>query len=207
MAAPPTRKEDEMETNLAESINVRPLRVLVGLIKEDLQRGDEAAEKAGMPYYQAAGEKMLEAKGQMPHGEFMPWCRMHFEIGERQRRRYMDLAHTALSMENGRARPFSSITDFERTTGRETRPTGGRVFRDWTPAVDNIVGKLDIETLNIRRAEMKRVEERQAQNDLALKLIDIGYKVLAKELHPDKGGSRDAMARLNQVRDRLKAHA
>jgi hypothetical protein len=26
-------------------------------------------------------------------------------------------------------------------------------------------------------------------------MIDIGYKILSKELHPDKGGSRDAMMR------------
>jgi hypothetical protein len=31
---------------------------------------------------------------------------------------------------------------------------------------------------------------------LGLRLIDIGWKVLARELHPDKGGSREAMTRL-----------
>jgi hypothetical protein len=35
---------------------------------------------------------------------------------------------------------------------------------------------------------------------LALQLIDIGYKVLSVKLHPDKGGSHDAMRRLNKVR-------
>jgi hypothetical protein len=63
--------------------------------------------------------------------------------------------------------------------------------------------ELLIETLNIQRAERKRYEERDAQRTLALQLIDIGYKVLARELHPDKGGSREAMARLNAVRHHL----
>lgn len=40
----------------------RPLHVLIPLIKEDLKQGDEAAKQAGMPFYRAAGEKMLEAK-------------------------------------------------------------------------------------------------------------------------------------------------
>jgi len=31
-------------------------------------------------------------------------------------------------------------------------------------------------------------------------MIDLGYKALAKELHPDKGGSSEVMARLNRVR-------
>jgi hypothetical protein len=46
--------------------------------------------------------------------------------------------------------------------------------------------------------------EREAQRKCAHKLIDIGYKVLAKELHPDKGGSPAVMARLNLLRDKLK---
>ena len=40
-----------------------------------------------------------------------------------------------------------------------------------------------------------------------LRLIDIGYRVLAKELHPDKiGGSREAMTRLNRVKERFKSN-
>jgi hypothetical protein len=35
-------------------------------------------------------------------------------------------------------------------------------------------------------------------------VIDAGYRALAARLHPDTGGSHEAMARLNQVRDRLK---
>lgn len=47
----------------------------------------------------------------------------------------------------------------------------------------------------------QRAEEKQ---ELAGKLIDIGYKELAREVHPDSGGSHDEMARLNRVRERLK---
>jgi|SRR6516225_9524127 hypothetical protein len=55
------------------------------------------------------------------------------------------------------------------------------------------------------------VQERQARDaeiylhrELAGELIDIGYRALATRLHPDRGGSKDAMARLNRVRDELK---
>jgi hypothetical protein len=51
---------------------------------------------------------------------------------------------------------------------------------------------------------LKREQERELQRKLALQLIDIGYKALASKLHPDKGGSREAMSRLNAVRERLK---
>jgi hypothetical protein len=47
-------------------------------------------------------------------------------------------------------------------------------------------------------------QERQERRELAHRIIDIGYKALAKEMHPDKGGSHEAMARLNRARTHLK---
>jgi hypothetical protein len=39
---------------------------------------------------------------------------------------------------------------------------------------------------------------------LAEELIDFGYRELAAQLHPDHGGSKEAMIRLNAVRDEFK---
>jgi hypothetical protein len=54
------------------------------------------------------------------------------------------------------------------------------------------------------------VQERRARDDeiklhreLAEELVDIGYRALATRLHPDRGGSKDAMTRLNRVREEL----
>jgi len=200
-----------MTTALAEKQDqriARPLKVLVPLIKEDLQHGRDAAERAGLPYYQAAGEKMLEAKGQLKHGEFMPWITRNFSVKVQQANLYMAFAEHAES-QNVAATSFSSLSDFQRETGR--RPADYNTLSSRTPSwhepVKQIVGRLDTEMLNLKREDMKRQEERDAQKKLALQLIDIGYKVLARELHPDKGGSREAMARLNAVRDRLKQNA
>jgi hypothetical protein len=49
-------------------------------------------------------------------------------------------------------------------------------------------------------------EGRDLEAKLGLRLIDIGFKSLARDLHPDKGGSREAMTRLNKVRERLRAN-
>jgi hypothetical protein len=179
---------------------IRPLSVLVGLIQQDLTSGAEAAKQAAMPYYRAAGEKMIEAKAQLPNGEFIPWVERNFGIKGRQASEYMSLARTTANMQNGGAPlEFSSIREHERFLGRN-RPTGGAVRRDWQPDVDKAAARA--------REEMERTQdERKAEQQLAIRLIDIGYKVLAKELHPDKGGSREAMARLSRVRDRLKHSA
>jgi hypothetical protein len=177
----------------------RPLRVLVPLIQADFKHGKDAAEQAGLPYYRAAGEKLLEAKAQLPHGEFVPWVERHFTFSMDQANRYMQLgAASQKTLASG----FSSLSDFIRQTSNPNynRPP----TTSWHEPVKDVIGRVDTETLNLKREELKRDEERDAQRRLALQLIDIGYKVLARELHPDKGGSRDAMARLNAVRARLK---
>jgi hypothetical protein len=46
--------------------------------------------------------------------------------------------------------------------------------------------------------------ERAAQRPLAFRMIDAGFKALARDVHPDTGGSPEDMTRLNAVRDRLK---
>ena len=193
--------------NITDRQVARPLHVLVPLIKDDLRHGDEAAERASMPFYAAAGAKIAEAKEQMSHAELGPWLKRHFDIGYSQAQRYVKLAET-VSPETGsrRLQEFSSLTQFEREHSGHTSPQTVRP-QAWHDPIKQVINRVDVDTLNLRQSELKRVEDREAQRKLALQLIDIGYKALATKLHPDKGGSRDAMARLNQVRDRLRTHA
>src|SRR5262245_11996908 len=95
---PPTAVVEEAEERVC-----RPLHELVRLIQDDLARGEKAARQAGLPHYRAAGQKMLEAKAQLRHGEFEPWLRRNFKISARQCRTYMRLAET----QNGSALPFA----------------------------------------------------------------------------------------------------
>jgi hypothetical protein len=180
---------------------VRPLKVLVPLIKEDLRHGDEAAQQAAMPYYRAAGEKMLEAKGQMPHGEFGSWLKLHFSISYQQSARYMKFAAATAGKHISRARDFSSLRDFERSEGIST----GTGKTTWHEPVREAINRVNVGTF--QQAALARAEERELQRKLALQLINIGFKALATKLHPDKGGSREAMARLNEVRNRLQKSA
>ncbi|MDQ3347585.1 MAG: DUF3102 domain-containing protein [Acidobacteriota bacterium] len=185
----------------AEQRIARPLTVLVPLIKDDLARGKDAAERAGMPYYQAAGEKMLEAKTQLKHGEFVPWVTRNFGVKYRQASNYMKLAE-ALGGEKCSALHFSTLSAF-------TQPNRDSSHRPGPPScdgpVEQVIDRLDTETRNLRHEDAKRQENTQAERALTLHLIDIGYKVLARELHPDKGGSRDEMTQLNVVRADLRS--
>jgi hypothetical protein len=186
-------------TQQPESQIARPLIILIPLIQKDLAEANEAGE----PYYCAAGEKMLEAKQQMKHGEFGPWVKRHFAITMRQAQRYMGFAKTTANAQMRHTSRFSNFNEYVRK-----QPGQGKtvVKRDWHEDVKQNIERAKREAERIREAELTRQQEREAEQKLALRLIEIGYKVLAKELHPDKGGSRDAMARLNRVRDRLKQY-
>jgi hypothetical protein len=197
---------DREETRIA-----RPLAVLVPLIKEDIEHGKEAAERAGMPYYQAAGEKLMEARSQFDtYDAFIDWVRRNFGVGKDTAALYMKYAKE-IAANNSSAIESRTLGDFVRKTATTESAKTYNTFASRTPVWKNdvreVVSRVDTETLNLKREDLKRQEERDAQKELALQLIDIGYKVLARELHPDKGGSREAMVRLNAVRDRLKQSA
>jgi hypothetical protein len=180
----------------------RPLAALVPLIRQDLDAAKEAAASAGLPYYKAAGEKLLEAKGQLPHGEFKDWVGRNFTVGYAQASLYMKMVDATRALQKSSRDEnagFASLQDFRRkNTGykQTVHP------QPWHKQVKEAVGKVNVEKL--KQDALARADEKALQRKLALSLIDIGYKALATKLHPDKGGSREAMIRLNSVRDLLK---
>jgi hypothetical protein len=173
----------------------RPLNILVTLIREDLKR----AEDAGLPYKQAAGEKLREAKAQLKRGEWGPWLQRNFELSQTTAQRYMNFAGDPNSSNGG----FSSLNDYHRQTGSSSyRSVVSK--QDWHEGVKESIERAKREADRVREENLTRQQEREADQKLALRLIEIGFKILAKELHPDRGGSREAMIRLNRVRDHLK---
>jgi hypothetical protein len=59
-----------------------------------------------------------------------------------------------------------------------------------------------------RRAEQADFhEQRRQERAEMLLLIDAGYKAMAMKRHPDKGGGKDAMTLLKEVRDILRKYA
>src|SRR5271166_895862 len=173
---------------------MRPVKVLIPLIRADLKAG----HAAGMEYFRAAGEKMLEAKPQLNCG-FATWVKTTFNLGYTQAQEYIALYLATQGKQNSAIAEFGNLDQFLRYRGRN-RPSAGRVRRDYQPDIDRIAARAREEQERRSKESDSRAQERKTQMKLLLKLIDIGYKVLAKELHPDKGGSTDAMTRLQTVR-------
>lgn len=165
----------------------RSLPVLVPLIQEELA----AANRISLEHQRRAGELLLEAREQIAAFKWGKWLSKNFDLSRATAYRYMALAERIQQdpdiVSHGRQ-------SARRITGRVERPQWQPVFK----AANNI----DVD--EFKEVRQARAEEVQLHRDLALELIDIGFKALATRLHPDRGGSKDAMRRLNRVRDELK---
>lgn len=54
--------------------------------------------------------------------------------------------------------------------------------------------------------KLDRLDERQAERELGLRLIAIGSRALMKEAHPKLASSKKAVAMIRRARARLKAN-
>lgn len=179
---------------------VRPLPVLVPLIKEQLNLARIAEEEAGLPYYYQAGKLLNEAREQLNYGEWGPWLKRNFALSETTARRYMKVADKS----DQEANPPLAADFAGQTLSGIVEPNRHPSHRPaWHHQVLRAVEHVDIGRLTQER--MRKEKELRLVRDLARQIIDIGFKVLATKLHPDKtGGSREAMQRLNQAKDLLK---
>jgi hypothetical protein len=169
----------------------RPLKTLVPLIQHELQAG----MTAGLEHYRRAGEMLLEAKEQMPYGSWQRWLKQHFALSQYTAQNYMRLAR----LEVPEHLSGSLRSALGQKADRQTH-----AHSSWRPVL-KAARELDADLFAQER--QTEANEVQVHRDLAVQLIDLGYRALATRLHPDQGGSHDAMARLHRVRDQLKSVA
>lgn len=173
----------------------RPLKVLVPLIQGELSAG----HSAGMEHYRKAGEMLLEAKDQVAHGSWGRWLSKNFELSQSTARVYMRLArHFDRPSVEVNALPTSinqAIGGTDRV--REQRVASRPLFS----------AMRDVDRDTFAQERQARENEVRLHRELAQELIELGYRALAMRLHPDRGGSKEAMVRLTAVRDELKSIA
>jgi hypothetical protein len=175
----------------------RPLKVLIPLIQSELHQGDVA----GREHYTQAGRMLNEAKGQVAHGGWGRWLTKNFDLSDRTARLYMQWARLEDENGNGIAEMPRSLFEMSGGTERRREAYGSAQQKAFRRALG------DINADEFVQERQARDDEVELHRDLAAELIDIGYRALATKLHPDRGGSKEAMARLNCVRDELKGVA
>lgn len=170
----------------------RPPSELADLIRGDFKQAREAAERASMPHFRDAGEKLLEVKKQLPHGQFTRWIEENIEVSRKQANVWMRLA-----AQKEPAGSFSSLAEFAQQT-KKARKAPNRPPE--SPLVG--AGASGTATPRLAQEECDRVDE--ADRETELLIIGTGFKTLSRICHPDKGGPAEQMRRLIAARDRLK---
>jgi hypothetical protein len=175
----------------------RPLKVLIPLIQSELQQGNDA----GREHYRLAGEMLIEAKDQVGYGGWTKWLTKNFDLSRSTAQVYMRWARNDQMPRDARQVPYTSLREMRGDAERVREERQSKQQQEFRRVLRDI-------------AKDDFVQERQARDDevrlhreLAEKLVDAGYKALATQLHPDRGGTKEAMARLNRVRSELKSVA
>ena len=168
----------------AEANLVRPLRVLEELIREQLDAADRAANDAAEPYYRKAAPLLAEAKEGHFHSDtagFYEWAQKKFPGKTRERIRTWTAFGTS-----SYSKSFKHITEFTATPRAQgclgrTNEQGPRIRRDWAAPAAEVADRARREAFRLAQEDsLTRAQEREAERKLAGRLIDIGYKVLAK---------------------------
>jgi hypothetical protein len=165
------------------------------MIQSELQQGNSASHE----HYRRAGEMLIEAKDQIGHGGWGRWLAKNFELSDRQAREYMRWARE--HNQNGAPGadlPYRSLREMRGATQRDREERQSKQQQAFRQVLRDVARDEFVQERQARDDEVK------LHRDLAEELIDLGYRALATRLHPDRGGSKDAMARLNRVRDELK---
>ena len=209
-------KNNQTLEKTSEKHLARPLTELIKLIKTDLQqmRGiedeefekesevHESFEKKKQRWRISIGEHLIEAKShpQMKHGDFTPWVRRNFPtLHQSQVKEYMGM----VKLQKASGEAISGPQHYRRLTQKSYR-TNRTGTAKWRAEVQARLDAFQAQKFNLETEQTNREQERKLVGDLALEIISIGYKVLATKMHPDKGGSHEAMQRLNAARDLLK---
>jgi hypothetical protein len=178
----------------------RPLKVLVPLIQEELIEGAQA----GMEHYIKAGRMLNEVKDsdQVPYGSWGRWLKSNFTLSQKTAIDYMRIARIA----DEQGSTFNvDVKSLDAALGREPRTIKSVTKKNKLKSLFDGVDKVNVTRLADER--QSREDEVKLHRELALQIIDLGYRAMATRLHPDAGGSRDAMSRLNTVRHDLKEFA
>jgi hypothetical protein len=162
------------------------LKVLIPLIQGELQQGDVA----GREHYTEAGRMLIEAKPQKPKGAWGRWLNENFELSQSTARRYMRWAR--LQDDHGVTERPTSMREMTGDTTRDRERRNSKQQKAYRDVMR------DISRDDFVQERQTRDDEIRLHRELAGELVDLGYRALATRLHPDRGGSKDAMTRLTK---------
>jgi hypothetical protein len=182
----------QVATQRTRSI-ARPLKALIPMIQGEIQLGNSA----GREHYRRAGEMLIEAKDQVPHGRWGTWLTKNFDLSPQTARVYMQWARIHDENARGAREMPASLRSMRGDADREREQRQSKQQQEFRRVLR------DVARDDFVQERQRQDEEIRLHRELAEELITAGYRALATKLHPDRGGSKEAMTRLTRVRDEL----
>jgi len=197
-------KENKMIAKALQKIDrqiTESLDVIVKRIKKNLALMVSIAERMTYDQQVEIGKDLLLAERKVT-GSWYRWLDKNFSMSIQTAKRYMLAARKEREKHTiAGKRRFRNITE----ALRDTDPTYAlpRHKKNEQP-IRNIVDEIDTDIF----AERQKTEtkERRLKKEMALELVEAGFRALSHKFHSDKGGSDDAMRRLDEVR-KILSHA
>ncbi len=176
----------------------RPLKVLLPLIKENLRKAKEVADSAASPYYLSVGEALLEVrKDPKNKGQWERLVKGYLGINPATAWRYMDYAEQINNLAIGQDSTFYQYRKLKRN------PPQNKTHFAYSQSENGATNAQSENGATTAHSEQLEVKEQETKDLHALvkKAFDIGYKQMARSIHPDKkGGSNEAMRKLNEAK-------
>ena len=174
------------------------------------------------------GQRLAAKKATLKHGEWLPWLeanRASLGFGESAAKMMM---RTAANRQPAADLDDDEALEISREMWGHEEATASFRRRANEPDTDEECDAIEAARWGgtreerAARAEKRAQEERareervkaylatkrsisqELRDEMARKIIEAGFKALAKNLHPDKGGENDEMAALYEARDLLK---
>lgn len=143
-----------------------------------------------------AGERYIQAKAVCPHGEWEANLKAEGATEEHATdcMRYYEAVKSGLSPD---LPPIKETLQKAADEAFHER-VKARVKKGMPDAPPEVVEDEAAKQVAAEKAAKKA--ENDKEHALATKLLDLGYRELAKRLHPDAGGTDDDMSRLNRVK-------
>lgn len=178
----------------------RPLKTLIPMIQSELQQGNDA----GHEHYRRVGQMLIEAQDQVTPGGWTTWLTKNFDLSRSTAGVYMRWAREYDALGRGSTQPrYQSMNEMRGGTERAREERQSKQHQNFRRVLRDVTRDQEVFTQERQRVD----EEIQICRKLAIKMIDLGFHALAKTLHPDRGGEKEAMTRLNRIRDELKSVA
>jgi hypothetical protein len=127
---------------------------LAARIKAEHEATSDAL-KGAVAHAMAAGDLLIEAKAQVPHGQWLPWLRDHCNVSERMAQRYIRLARNRTTIEMRHSMSDSSIGG---ALALLTIPKDSSDLDEHfaTLAVESLLDTQDVNDLNLAIAEREK---------------------------------------------------